>query len=267
MPDRILITGASSGIGEAFARLYASRGSNLVLAARRESRLDSLASELRSHHQVEVDPLVIDLSKPGAPREVFAWLQEKEISVDVLINNAGYGVPGYFVNNDWSTHMASNQLMVTSVAELTHLLLPNMIKNSHGAIMNIASIAGLIPASAGHSLYGAMKAWMIRFSESLHDEVADFGVKVVAVCPGFTYSEFHDVTGTRSNVNKLPRIFWMSAQDVALQSLRALEKNEVIFVPGRFNKFLVLVNKLLPTGVARELIKRNARLARNNEGA
>ena len=264
MPDRILITGSSSGIGEAFAREYARRGNDLVLLARREQKLEALGEEFRDKYGIAVNILVIDLSSPDAPDAVLDYLREKELKVDVLVNNAGYGVPGTFLDNAWEVHRASNQLMITSVAELTRLLLVNMVKSKHGAIINVASIAGLIPASAGHTLYGAMKAWMIRFSESLHDELLPHQVKVLAVCPGFTYSEFHDVTGTRANVNKLPKIFWMSAEEVATQSLKALENAaDPVFVPGYFNKFLVLLNKYLPVPLVRKLIKRNASFARN----
>ena len=265
MTDQVLITGASSGIGEAFARVYARNGNNLILIARRKQKLEALAAELENAYAVKVTCLTVDLSKPDRAQVVFQHLRNEQKTVDVLINNAGYGVPGKFIDNDWATHRDSNQLMVTGVAELTHLLLPDMIANEHGEIFNIASIAGLIPASAGHSLYGAMKAWLIRFSESLHDELAPQNIKVLAVCPGFTYSEFHDVTGTRANVDKLPNIFWMSAEQVAEQSLLALEKNKnPIFIPGSFNRFLVLLVKVLPVFIVRRLIARNAVYARNN---
>ena len=265
MPERVLITGASSGIGEAYARAYARRGDDLVLIARRREKLDALAAEFRETYGVQVFPLALDLSKPTAAKEILSFLQNRQITIDVLINNAGYGVPGSFLSNDWQTHQASNQLMVTAVAELTHLLLDSMMAKKYGAVVNVASIAGLIPASAGHTLYGAMKAWMIRFSESLHDELQPHCVKVLAVCPGFTRSEFHDVTGTRESVNSLPGFFWMSAEEVVMQSLSALDKNkDPVFVPGYFNKFLVMLNKYLPVWFVRQLIKRNASIARNS---
>lgn len=266
MPNHVLITGSSSGIGEAFAREYARRGRDLILLARREHKLEMLAEEFRHNYGIAVNILAIDLSSPDASNVVIDYLREEQLKVDVLINNAGYGVPGTFLGNDWEVHRASNQLMITGVAELTYLLLANMVKSKRGAIINVASIAGLIPASAGHTLYGAMKAWMIRFSESLHDESLPHQVKVLAVCPGFTYSEFHDVTGTRDKVNKLPKIFWMSAEDVVTQSLQALESsNDPVFVPGGFNNFLVMLNKYLPVSLVRRLIKRNASFARNTK--
>ncbi|MGR8948640.1 MAG: SDR family NAD(P)-dependent oxidoreductase [Gammaproteobacteria bacterium] len=266
MTQQVLITGASAGIGEAFARAYANMGANLILVARRKDRLESLATELREKHGIEINNLVVDLSKANAPQEIIKALVRKGLEVDVLVNNAGYGVPGTFVDNLWERHEASNQLMVTTVAELSHLLIPNMIKNRRGAVINVASIAGMIPATAGHTLYGAMKAWMIRFSEALADELEPYNIRVLAVCPGFTYSEFHDVTGTRDSVAKLPEIFWMSSKDVAEQSLAALEKtSRPIFVPGRFNRFLVQLNKYLPLWVVRSLISRNAKFARTSE--
>ena len=264
MAKQVLITGASAGIGEAFARSYARNGSNLILIARRKDKLEALASELRTNYQVSVKYFNLDLSAPDAPQAVIDSLIAENLSVDILINNAGYGVPGTFIGNAWEKHRASNQLMITSVAELTHLLLPTMIEKRDGAIINVASIAGMIPAAAGHTLYGAMKAWMIRFSEALADELASSNVKVMAVCPGFTRSEFHDVTGTRDSVDKLPRIFWMSSEAVADQTLDALENtSSPIFVPGFFNRFLVFLNKWLPTWFVRFLIARNSKIARD----
>lgn len=266
MSRQVLITGASAGIGEAFARSYAIAGSNLVLIARRKEKLESLADELRNRHRIEALCLEVDLSTEESPHEVMYALEQQDVKVDILINNAGYGVPGTFIGNEWEKHRANNLLMITNVAALTYLLLPNMISKREGAVINVASIAGMLPASAGHTLYGATKAWMIRFSEALADELKPSNVKVLAVCPGFTRSEFHDVTGTRESVDKLPAIFWMSSEEVADLSIDALSKaRTTIFVPGKFNRFLVFLNKWLPTWIVRWLISRNSRIARRVE--
>ena len=263
MSKQVLITGASAGIGEAFARSFANRGANLVLIARRKGRLESLADELCKRHQIDVICLNIDLSTQESPQEVIDALEKENVQIDILINNAGYGVPGTFVGNEWEKHLANNQLMVTNVAALTHLLLPSMISKGEGAVINVASIAGMIPAAAGHTLYGATKAWMIRFTEALADELKPSNVKVLAVCPGFTRSEFHDVTGTRESVDKLPSVFWMSSEEVADLTIDALSNTRsAVFIPGKFNRFLVFLNKWLPTWIVRWLVSRNSQIAR-----
>lgn len=263
MKTRVLITGASSGIGAAFARAYAAKNVDLILVARRERNLAELAKELHTEFNVDVEIIACDLANADTPGRIKQALEARNLSVDILINNAGYGVPGTFAENSWETHLASNQVMVTAVAELTHMFVPSMIKQNAGAVINVASIAGLIPASAGHTLYGAVKAWMIRFSEALADEVSQNNVKVVAVCPGFTYSEFHDVTGTRESVASLPEIFWLSAGEVVEQTIKSLEtKTKTVFVPGKFNRFLVTLNTLLPAFALKAILNRYSHVDR-----
>lgn len=263
MNPRVLITGASSGIGAAFARAYAAKKHDLVLVARREQKLEKLAAECRAEFGVAVEVLVCDLADPGTPQSIKTALDDRRISVDILINNAGYGVPGTFVSNSWETHAASNQVMVTAVAELTRAFVPEMVSKHKGTIINVASIAGLIPSTGGHTLYGAVKSWMIHFSEALCAELKPMNIKVMAVCPGFTYSEFHDVTGTRATVSTLPRMFWLSSEQVAEKSIAALKvKRKPIYVPGKFNQFLVVLNRLLPKFVVTKLLDRYSSIAR-----
>lgn len=266
MHPTVLITGASSGIGAAFAHAYAKKKHNVILVARRKEKLEKLSVELEAKFSISAKVLVYDLSDPDTPKKIQAELASKKISVDILVNNAGYGVPGTFAANDWQTHASANQVMVTSVAELTHIFLVDMIKNRNGEVINIASIAGLIPSTAGHTLYGAVKSWMIHFSEALAAELTSSNIKVIAVCPGFTYSEFHDVTGTRKTVSKLPKLFWLSAEDVAEESITALHKREPgktsIFIPGRFNKCLAVLNRTLPRSFVARLLNRYSNVAR-----
>lgn len=263
MTRTALITGASAGIGAAFAKSLAQRGVNLILVARREHKLTALAESLRREHQIEVVVLVQDLACPDAVERIKAELEGHSLTVDMLINNAGYGVPGSYIDNTWVTHAKFTQVMISTVAELTYLLLPSMIRNRFGVVINVASIAGMIPATAGHTLYGASKAWMIRFSEALSDELSNQEIRVMALCPGFTYSEFHDVTNTRDSVNKLPKIFWMNAERVAEIAIENIEKNRLpIVVPGVFNKFLVLINKIFPYRLTYFLLQRFSHIAR-----
>ncbi len=181
-----LVTGASSGIGKAFAELLAEKGYALVLTARRRDRLDALAAALRQRHGIETHTIVADLAEPDASSRIVAELQQRRLTIDFLVNNAGYGVPGSYVNVAWPDHARFMQVMVTAVLDLTYRLFPAMLERGWGRIINIASVAGMVPAPAGHTLYGASKAFLIRFSEALSAEGAPKGVHVTAVCPGFT---------------------------------------------------------------------------------
>lgn len=239
-----LVTGASSGIGAAIAREYARRGVPLVLTARRADRLDALATELRA--QVPCEVLAADLVDPAAPAGLFDALADRGISIGRLVNNAGYGVPGNYLSSTWETHAQFLQVMVTAVSELTWRFLPQIRASGEGRILNVASFAGLAPGASGQTLYAGAKSFLIKFSESLVLENARFGVKVCALCPGFTYSEFHDVTGTRALVSKLPKWMWLQADAVARQGVDGVERGRVLVVPGTGYKLLRQLFKLAP---------------------
>jgi short-subunit dehydrogenase len=183
--------------------------------------------------------------------------------VTLLVNNAGYGVPGRYLDSDWAVHARFQRVMINAVAELTHALLPGMLRARQGRVINVASLAGLLPGSAGHTLYGASKAWMIRWSESLAFEYADRGLRVCALCPGFTYSEFHDVTGTRAQVARLPRWLWMSAEDVVAAALAASDAGQLLCIPGRANRLIARAARWLPVGVVHYLSARESRRVRS----
>ncbi len=255
-----LITGASSGIGTAIARQYARRGVPLVLTARREDRLESLAQELRP--QVECVVVAADLGAPGAPLALLETLAARGISVGRLVNNAGFGVPGNYLSSPWETHAHFLQVMVTAVSELTWRFLPQ-IREHHGRILNVASMAGLAPGSNGQTLYAGVKSFLIKFSESLALENARFGVKVCALCPGFTYSEFHDVTGTRALVSRLPKWMWLDPDEVARQGVEGVESGRLIVVPGTAYKLTRLMFKHLPDFAVQRLMARNSRRMRD----
>lgn len=241
-----LITGASSGIGEAFAEVFASEGFDLVITARRADRLQAVAERLRTTYGVTVEVSVADLSKRDAVEQLCAQIADRGIHVDALVNNAGYGVPGAYAASPWQRHDEFLQVLVTAVAELTYRLLPPMIERGYGRIVNVASLAGLVPAPAGHTLYGAAKAFLIKFSEALSNEVRRHNVHVTALCPGFTWSEFHDVTGTREQMNKMPRWMWMDAATVARQGFDAVMAGEAIVVTGRVNRTIAALVRHLP---------------------
>jgi len=257
-----LITGASSGIGEAFAEVFAAEGFDLVITARREDRLQAVADRIVRQHGRRVHVIAADLGRPDAPERLCAELAARGIHVDALVNNAGYGVPGAYLASPWSRHDEFVQVMVTAVAELTHRLLPAMIERGYGRIVNVASLAGLTPPPAGHTLYAASKAFLIKFSEALSHEVGRHGVHVTAICPGFTLSEFHDVTGTRQQMKRLPRWMWLDAATVARQGFDAVARGTPVYVNGRVNRTIAALVRYMPQAVVRVVGRRMARTYR-----
>lgn len=253
----VLVTGASSGIGAAIAREYAQRGVPLILTARRADRLEALAAELRG--KVECEVIAADLADPAAPAMLVDEIHRRGLHVRILVNNAGYGVAGRYRVNDWPTHAAFLQVMIGAVSELTWRLLPDIRESGNGRILNVSSVAGLVPGADGQTLYAPVKAYMVKLSESLHLENLDRGVHVTALCPGFTLSEFHDITGTRAMMNKLSSSIWLKADDVACAGIDAVERGQVICVPGWRYKLIVFVAKLLPSSWMLALMKRNSR--------
>jgi hypothetical protein len=254
-----LVTGASSGIGAASARVFASKGYDVALTARRADRLEALADEIRLRFGVEAFSLPGDLGRPEAVDQLLAAVAEQGRGVDALVNNAGYGLPGAYVSTPWQAQQALLQLMLVGVCELTHKVLPGMIDRRFGRIVNVASLAGLIPGAAGHTLYGATKSFLIKFSQSLHLECRDTGVHVTALCPGFTYSEFHDANGTRERVSAgMPPWMWLGADEVAQLGYEAAEANRVVAVSGAPNKAVAALAKLLPDEWSLALMARNS---------
>ncbi len=258
-----LITGASSGIGAEFARQLAAGGHDLVLTARRADRMETLAIELRERNGANVIVLPHDLADPSTPQVLCDALEQRGLQVDWLINNAGYGVPGTLDANEWTTHADSLQVLLIAPTELAWRLLPGMRQRGHGRIINVSSLAGHVPGPAGHTLYAATKAYLIKFSQSLALENLSAGVNVCALCPGFTWSEFHDITGTRDKMNKLPGFMWLSAQDVVRQGIAAVERGAAVYIPGRVNRFIKTIVQLMPDRLAMWLSARESKRYRN----
>jgi short-subunit dehydrogenase len=257
-----LVTGASSGIGEAFADVFAARGFDLVLTARREERLRTIAARLSTRDGCRVHVITADLADPTAPAAIARELEASGLQIDALINNAGYGLPGTYLTVPWEEHAAMLQVMVTGLVELTHRLLPGMIARRYGRIINVASLAALVPAPAGHTLYAPAKALVVRFSEALAQEVRPLGVHVTALCPGFTLSEFHDRAGTRHQVTRLPRWMWMDASTVANQGYDAVMQGIPIYINGGVNRAIAAFVKYLPYRLIAAVGRRTARLYR-----
>ncbi len=259
-----LITGASAGIGEAFARAYAAKGADLVLVARREDRLRALSEALRDAHGVGVRVIAADLSDPAAPQAIFDALAADGMRIDILVNNAGFGLPGFYHENDWPAHRAFLELMVNSYAQMTRAFLPGMRQRNWGRIIQVSSVAGLTPGSAGHTLYGPAKAFLVSFAQSIAAECDGTGIRSSALCPGFTYSEFHDVNETRALVSQLPKYMFMEAAPVVEGAIEAAERGRVVFVPGAWNKFIVWLAKALPRSWAAAMMKGQSRQFRRH---
>lgn len=248
----------------AFARHLAALGHDLALTARREDRLAAIAEELRAQHGTMVTVLPADLAEPGAVEALIAEISALNLDIDWLINNAGYGVPGSFDAQSWETHHASLRVLLEAPTELVWRLLPGMRARGYGRIVNVASLAGLVPGTAGHTLYPAMKSYLIKFSEALALENKDRDVHVCALCPGFTWSEFHDVNGTRGLMDKLPGFLWQTADAVVAEGIAAVEIGRAVCVTGRVNRAIRTFVKLLPDHVALKLAARQSKRFRNS---
>lgn len=254
-----LVTGASSGIGAAFAHALARRGCHLVLTARRLDRLNQLARELEQSCSISTLCIEADLGNEDGVDQIIHRLQAADIAIDILVNNAGYGIPGHFQNTRWPTHEAFLRVLITAPTELTHRLLPAMQQRGWGRIINVASLAGIIPGSAGNTLYGASKSYLIKFSQSLALENRQTGVLVQALCPGFTYSEFHDVSGARHLMNRLPKYMFQSAEAVVAESLRDIERGHIVRITGGVNRWIARIVTRLPSRFSLWLIQKRSK--------
>jgi short-subunit dehydrogenase len=259
----MLITGASAGIGAALAREYAGRGWNLIITARRTERLEALKTEIETMFSVSVDCVTADLMADGAVDTMLAEIKGKGLTVDGLINNAGYGHPGVFLDSSWEEHDKFNRLMVDVVVEATRKLLPSMVERGFGRVMSVASLAGHMPGSRGHTLYAAVKAYLIKFSQSLNAELEDTGVHVSALCPGFVITEFHDVNGTREGINQLPNYMTMSAAECARLAADALEDNKDVFIAGKVNRTIARLARFLPQSRVKAMLRKRSESYRN----
>lgn len=242
-----LITGASAGLGAEFARQLAAAGNDLILVARSADRLAEQAEKLHAEYGVTVDVLPADLADAAARSRVELWLSEKP--VDVLVNNAGFGTTGRFADVDIERLQTQVDLHVSAVLRLTHAALPGMLERGDGTIINVSSIAGILPQSG--ATYGASKAWVIAFSEGLASVLADRGVTIQALCPGFTHTEFHQRSG--DDKSKIPSRLWLNAEQVVRESLADAAAGKVVSIPSKRWKAIVVALKLMPPGLRRKL--------------
>jgi short-subunit dehydrogenase len=233
--DVTLITGASSGLGEGFARALAARKHNLLLVARREERLRELAAELERAEGVSVSTVTLDLAAEGSREALMVEVASRGLTVETLINNAGFGARGAFAEIDLAEQRRMIALNCTALMELCHRVLPGMISAKRGGILNVASTASFQPGP-WMAVYYATKAFVLSFSEALHEEVRGHGVKVAALCPGPTRTEFADVAGMRDS--ELFKRFASPSDAVVRDGLGALEHNQAVKISGALNAIM-----------------------------
>lgn len=243
-----LITGPTSGLGAGFARRYARDGYDLVLVARDGARLEQLAAELHDEAGADVEVLPADLASASDRAKVADRLRA---GVQVLVNNAGFGTSGEFWTADLAQLQAQLDVNVTAVMELTHAALPSMIEAGAGTVINVASVAGLVPGRG--STYSASKAWVVSFTEGLANGLGGTGVGVHALCPGFVHTEFHaragiDMAGT-------PSFLWLQVEDVVCECLADVAAGKVVIVPGLQYKVLTTGGRMVPRNLVRAITK------------
>ncbi|MEI7534529.1 MAG: SDR family oxidoreductase [Verrucomicrobiae bacterium] len=258
MNETVLITGASSGIGLELAKCFAADKSNLILVARSTAALETLAAELRHEQNIEVHVVTADLSRPEAATEIFEQTGRAGLTVDVLVNNAGFGLHGSFVELPQVRQLEIIQVNVAALVELTGLFLPSMLKRRRGGVLNVGSVAGFLPGP-NMAVYYASKAFVLSFSEALHEELVGSGICVTNLCPGPTETNFSQVA--RSHRVRETRTHKVSASSVARIGHEDFRNDQCLSVPGLQNKFLTaVVTKLLPRWALRSLASRYNKL-------
>jgi len=240
-----LITGASAGIGAAYAKQLAAKGSDLVLVARDVTRLQALAAELKAKHSVQVEVLQADLADRAQLDKVCVRVAQNDI--DLVVNNAGFGIKQSFVGGTIESEQYLLDVLVTAVMRITHAAMPGLIERNCGGVINVSSIAGWMSSGT----YSSAKAWVTSFSEALATRHKDSKVHVMALCPGYTRTEFH----ARANMETqtIPNWMWLDVDAVVAKSLKDFEKGKPISVPGMQYKFLSLIAQYLPRPIVRKL--------------
>jgi short-subunit dehydrogenase len=245
MAKTAVITGASSGLGAEYARQLAARGADLVLVARDREALDGLARELSARHRVGVEVMALDLLKPRQREKLERRLADHEHPIEMLVNNAGFGLPLAFERNDVEDEVRHLQLHVEVPLRLSHAALGPMLARGHGRVVNVASVAGFTPRST----YGACKGWLISFSRWANVEYAKRGVTVTAVCPGFTHTNFHERAGLPPGQEGVPDWMWLDAPTVVEESLRDVARGRAVSIPSTKYKALVALSRFVPSSV------------------
>jgi short-subunit dehydrogenase len=247
--ETVLITGASSGIGLELAKCFAADGCRLILVARNTDALEKLADKLRRKNKIEAIVLTADLSLPEIPKWISKKISAQKISVDVLVNNAGFGLHGAFAGLPLQGQLGMIQVNVTALTELTGLFLPGMIQRKSGGILNVGSVAGFLPGP-NMAVYYASKAFVLSFTEALAEELRNSGVTVNVLCPGPTETNFSNVA--RGQKARRLQSSKMSAAAVARAGHEAFRKGRVLRVPGLNNNLLIFTTRILPRWLIRK---------------
>ena len=245
-----LVTGATSGIGLEISKDLAKRGYNLILVARTKDRLDSLSLELASEYNIDCDFFPSDLTLINSPNEIYEYTSQKKYNVNILINNAGYALPNAFHENSLEDEEKCLRVLGTSVIALTKKYINDMISNGGGKIMIVSSVAAFAPASSLQSLYGPVKTFMNRFSESL-SFYNKYGITSTAVCPGYTVTNFHTASGVQAEMDSVPGFLKKSAKRIAQEGVDAMFKGKKVNVPTKTWKVIVFLLKIIPHSVFR----------------
>jgi short-subunit dehydrogenase len=245
-----VVTGASGGIGAEMARVFSGIGHNLVLVARRRERMESLAEELRKRDGGLVEIIEADLADPGAPQAVFDAIAAKEISVHTLVNNAGFGLAGGFLDQPIEEHMRLVDVNIGALTRMCHLFLPGMLERRQGGIINVASTAAFI-AGPHMASYYASKAYVLSLSEALYEEARPYEVMVTALCPGPTLTEFDEQAGAQGTKLFSGRL--MSAESVARIGVEGYRAGHAIVVPGPMNRITAQISRIMPRFTSRRV--------------
>jgi short-subunit dehydrogenase len=245
-----LVTGASAGIGRAFAHGLAARGNDVVLVARDGARLDALARDLEAAHGVTATVLPADLLTDDGVGAVVACLGASDAPVDVLVNNAGFGTYGRFVELDVAHEVEEVELNVVALLRLTHAALRAMEARGDGAILNVASLAAYQPNPIS-ATYGATKAFVHSFTHAVREEARGTGVQVMLVCPGYTHTEFHDRAGL--GPTDVPELLWQTPETVVAAALRDLDRGRAVSIPGAINQTAAALSSMAPAGITRRV--------------
>ena len=243
-----LVTGATSGIGLEISKDLAKRGYNLILVARTKENLSKTSRELTKEYNIKCDYFSSDLTLINSPEEIYQFTSQKQYNVEILINNAGYALPNAFHVNSMEDEEKCLRVLGTSVIALTKKYINDMISNGGGKIMIVSSVAAFAPASSLQSLYGPVKTFMNRFSESLNF-YNKYGITSTAVCPGYTVTNFHTASGVQEEMDSVPSFLKKSAKRIAQEGVDAMLKGKKVSVPTKTWKIIVLLLKVIPHSV------------------
>ncbi len=251
--ETVLITGASSGLGMELAKLFAADGSDLVLVARREERLNELAEQLKSEHGVEIHVLPKDLSKKSAPKEIFSHLNKENIQIDIVVNNAGFGNKGHVADLDTDLQLDMIQVNLVALFHLTRLFIPGIIERGYGGVLNVGSLAGFQPGP-NLAVYFATKAFVLSFTEALAEEVSNPNIKISCLAPGPVKTEFGEKSDLEDSL--LFKVSLMDMEPVVKAGYQGFRKGQTIVIPGLKQQIVPFLNRFTPRLLVRKIAKK-----------